>query len=198
MIRVALTHFVLSTYERTVRLPISLPNSCLSRLTVKPKAFTFSWKIFGSTRPLMLSPFPRKARSACSFSFLESRFSSVWSSVFLLHALTPTSSFSTTFTHFDSVPSHDLVIWTDGSFHVKKRAPTLLPTAHLVTQRPPFVYFDRPGVFKAFLRKPAPFCKLFAGLHSTSKSAIFRDFSDSRCVLATFSFYISFLSYILL
>ena len=50
--------------------------------------------------------------------------------------------------------------------------------------RPPFS-FQQAEYVQVFLLKPAPFCKLFAGLGSTNKSATSLLLSDSRSVLAT-------------
>ena len=60
-----------------------------------------------------------------------------------------------------------------------------LPTALSVASRPPFS-FQQAQYGQVFPLKPAPFCKLFAGLGSTNKSAIsLLLLSDSRSVLAT-------------
>ena len=68
-LRVALTHFTLSSYERALHLPTSFPISGLARLGVKPRLCRSSWRAFASTHPLMLpSTSPRKAFLACSSS----------------------------------------------------------------------------------------------------------------------------------
>ena len=68
-----------------------------------------------------------------------------------------------------------------------------LPTALSVALRPLFP-FRQTQYAKVFLLKPASFCKLFAGLGSTNKSAIsLLLLSDSRSVLATLSSPPSFL-----
>ena len=65
-LRVTLTHFALSSYERALRLPNSLPISGLVRLTVKPRPCRSSWRAFASTHPLMLHcTSPREALFAC-------------------------------------------------------------------------------------------------------------------------------------
>ena len=51
-LRVALTYFDLSFYERALRLSTSFLISDLAKLGVKSR---FSWKAFASTHPLMLS-----------------------------------------------------------------------------------------------------------------------------------------------
>ena len=53
-LRVTLTHFTLSSYERALRLPTSFPISGLARLGVKPRLCRSSWRAFASTHPLML------------------------------------------------------------------------------------------------------------------------------------------------
>ena len=65
-LRVTLTHFTLSCYERALRLPTSLPISGLARLGVKPRLCRSSWRAFASTHPLMLpSICSREALLAC-------------------------------------------------------------------------------------------------------------------------------------
>ena len=61
-LRVTLTHFTLSSYERPLRLPTSFPISDLARLGVKPRLCRSSWRAFASTHPLILpSTSPREA-----------------------------------------------------------------------------------------------------------------------------------------
>ena len=48
-LRVTLTHFTLSSYERALRLPTSFPISGLARLGVKPRLCRSSWRVFAST-----------------------------------------------------------------------------------------------------------------------------------------------------
>ena len=64
-LRVTLNRFTLSSYERALRLPISLPISGLARLGVKPRLCRSSWRAFASTHPLMLPSTSRKALFAC-------------------------------------------------------------------------------------------------------------------------------------
>ena len=54
ILRVALTHFVLSSYEMTLCLPTSFPVLGFARLGVKPRLCRSSWRAFASTHPLML------------------------------------------------------------------------------------------------------------------------------------------------
>ena len=65
-LRVILTHFTLSFYERSLCLPTSFPISGLARLGVKPRLCRSSWRAFASTHPLMLpSTCYREALLAC-------------------------------------------------------------------------------------------------------------------------------------
>ena len=57
-----------------------------------------------------------------------------------------------------------------------KAAPAFLPTALFVALSPLFLFWQALYV-QVFPLKPAPLCKLFAGLGSTNKSAIFLLFS---------------------
>ena len=56
-------------------------------------------------------------------------------------------------------------------FFTAKTVLVFLPTAHFVVLRPPFPIRQVQFV-QVFPLKPAPFCKLFADLNSTKKSAI--------------------------
>ena len=111
-LRVTLTDFTLLSYERALRLPTSIFISGLARLGMKPRLCRSSWRAFASTHPLMLpstcsreallacSPFP--PRNLPSFT-VESTLSS------------PCSRQGEAPDHLDFPPSHDLVLWTDGS-----------------------------------------------------------------------------------
>ena len=80
-----------------------------------------------------------------------------------------------------------------------KTAPAYLPTALYVALRPLFP-FQQAQFVQVFPLKPAPFCKLFAGLGSTNKSATFLLFffyltlvlSSPLCPLLHLSFYLNF------
>ena len=138
-LRVTLTHFTLLSYERALRLPTSFPISVLARLGVKPRLCRSSWRAFVSTHPLMLpSTSSREALFACpafppwnlpSFT-VESTLSS------------PCSRQGAALAHLDSLPPHDLVLWTDGSvpFPLVRAAPAYLPTALSVALRPVFPF----------------------------------------------------------
>ena len=77
-------------------------------------------------------------------------------------------------------------------FFLAKAALAYLPTALSVALRPLFP-FQQAQFVQVFLLKPAPFCKPFAGLGSTNKSAISLLLSDSRSLLTTLSSPPSFL-----
>ena len=53
-LRVTLTNFTLSSYERALRLPTFFRISGLARHGVKPRLCRSSWRAFASTHPLML------------------------------------------------------------------------------------------------------------------------------------------------
>ena len=118
-LRVTLTHFTLLSYERALRLPTSFPISGLARLGVKPRLCRSSWRAFASTHPLMLpSTCSREALLACppcppwnlpSFT-VESTLSTPCS-----RSDPPLSRQGAALAHLDSLPHHDLVLWTDGS-----------------------------------------------------------------------------------
>ena len=117
-LRVTLTHFILLSYERALRLPTSFPISGLARLSVRPRLSRSSWRAFASTHPLMLpSTSFREALLACPpfppwnvpFFIVESTlFSPCSRSDPLL------SCQGAALAHLDSLPPHDLVLWTDG------------------------------------------------------------------------------------
>ena len=118
-LRVTLTHFTLFFYERALRLPTSFPISGLARLGVKPRLCRSSWRALASTHPLMLHstssreallaflPFP--SWNLSSFT-VESTLSSPCS-----RSDPPLSRQGADLAHLDSVPPHDLLLWTDGS-----------------------------------------------------------------------------------
>ena len=64
-LRVTLTHFALSSYERLF-VPTCFPISGLAKLGVKPRLYRSSWRAFASTHPLTLpSTCSREALLAC-------------------------------------------------------------------------------------------------------------------------------------
>ena len=68
-LRITLTHFTLSSFERALRLPIFFPISSLARFEVKPRLCRSSWRALASIQPLVL-PFnsSRKALIPCPLS----------------------------------------------------------------------------------------------------------------------------------
>ena len=88
-LRVTLTHFALSSYERTLRLPTSFPISGLARLEVKPRLCRSSWRAFASTHAMMLRSTPSKERlSLLALSHLLGNcLPTLWSPLLTLHAL---------------------------------------------------------------------------------------------------------------
>ena len=100
-------------------------------------------------------------------------------------------------------PNALLTIWCSGQtalflFLLVKTALAYLPTALSVASRPPFPS-QQAQYAQVFPLKPAPFCKLFAGLGSTNKSAISLIFSSyltvalssPPCSLLHLSFYLN-------
>ena len=86
-LRVTLTHFTLSSYERALRLPTTFPISGLARLGVKPRLCRSSWSAFASTHSLMLpSTSPTRLFLLALPVLLVICISSPWSPSFLLHA----------------------------------------------------------------------------------------------------------------
>ena len=181
-LRVTLTHFTLLSYEWALRLPTSFPISGLARLGVKPKLCRSSWRAFASTHPLMLPstcsreallayhPFPPWNLPAFT---VESTLSSPCSC-----SDPPHSRQGAALAHLDSLPPHDLVLWTDGSvpFPFGKGRSDVLANCSLCGTEATLL-FQQAQYVAVFPLKPAPFCTLFAGFGSTIKSAIFLLFS---------------------
>ena len=173
-LRVTLTHFTLSLYERALRLPTSFPISGLTRLGVTPRLCRSSWRAFASTHPLMLpSTCFREALLACPpcppwnlLSFIvEFTLSSPCS-----HSDPPVAKVRLSLT----LILYPLMIWYSGQtalflFLLAKAAPAFLPTALSVELRPLFP-FQQAHSAQVFRLKPAPFCKLFTDLSSSNKS----------------------------
>ena len=196
-LRVTQTHFTLLSYERALRLPTSFSISGLARLEVKPRLCRSSWRAFASTHPLMLpSTSSREALLACppfpSWNLPSFTVESTVSS--------PCSRQGAALTHLDSPPTP--MIWYSGQtalflFLLAKGAPAYFPTALSVALRPLFP-FRQAQYAQVFPLRPAPFCKLFAGLGSTNKSAISLLFSSyltfalfsPPCPLLHLSFYL--------
>ena len=178
-LRVTLTHFTLFSYERALRLPTSFPISGLARLEVIPRLCRSSWRALASTHPLMLtSTCSREALLAClpcppwnlpSFT-VESTLPTPCS-----RSDPPLSRQGAALTHLDSLPTHDLVLWTDGSvpFPFGKGGSGVLANCFLCGTEATLSSLWQAQFAPVFLLKPAPFCTLFAGLGNTIKSAIF-------------------------
>ena len=175
-LRVTLTQFTLFSYERALRLPISFLISGLARLGVKPRLCRSSWRAFASTHPLMLpSTSSREALVACPpfppwnlpLLTVESTLTSPCS-----RSDPPLSRQGAALTHLDSLPHHDLVLWTDGSVPFGKSGSSILANCSLSVALRPLFPFRQAQHVQVFPLKPAPFCTLFAGLGSTNKSAI--------------------------
>ena len=165
LLRVALTHFVLSSYERALRLP-TFSISGLTRLGVKPRFYRSLWRAFASTHPLTFpSISPWEAFLACPPS-------PHWNLPFLpcYRFDPPLSRQGAALAHFDSIPPYDLVLCTDGSvpFPFGKGGSGVLATCSLCGTEAILSFLTSP-ISSVFPLKPAPFCKLFAGLCRTKK-----------------------------
>ena len=118
-LRVTLTHFTFLSYERALCPPTSFPISGLARLGVKPRLCRLSWRAFAPTHPLMLpSTCSREALLACPPSPLWNLPSFTVDSTLSTPCSCsdfPLSCQGAALAHLDSLPSHDLVLWTDGS-----------------------------------------------------------------------------------
>ena len=155
-LRVTLTHFILLSYELALRLPTSFPISGLARLGVKPRLCRSSWRALASTQSLMLpSTCSREALVACppfppwnlpSFT-VESTLSSPCS-----RSDPPHSRQGAALAHLDFLPSHDLVLWTDGSvpFPFDKGGFGVLATCSLCGTEATVSFSAGPVCFKFF------------------------------------------------
>ena len=149
---------------------------------MKPRLSKFFWRAFASTHPLMLpSASPREALLACPLLSLVSAFlhCGLHSFLFMLPLNLPLSRQGMALAYLDSLP---IMIWYFGLtalflFLLAKATQVFLPTALSVATRPLFPS-QQEQFIQVFLVKPAPLCMLFAGLGSTSKSAISLLFSS--------------------
>ena len=192
-LRVNLTHFTLLSYERALRLPTSFPISGLARLEVKPRLFRSSWRVFASTHPLMLpstssreallarSPFPHW--NLLSFT-VEFTLSSPCS-----RSDPPLSRQDAALAHLDSLPPHDLVLWTDGSvpFRFGKGGSSALANCSLCGTEATLSFLAG-SVCSSFSAEACPILHAFCWsrqhqqvCHFSSLLLLF----DSRSVLAT-------------
>ena len=187
-LRVTLTHFTLSSYERILRLPTSFPISDLARLEVKPRLGRSSWRAFASTHPLMLpSTCSREALLACSPFHLGICLPSPWSPPFPLHApaLIPLTLAKVRFSH--TLTLSPLMIWYSGQtalflFLLARAAPAYLSTALSVALRPLFP-FRQAQYVQIFPLKPAPFCTLFCWSRQHQQVCHFFVLSSPPCPL---------------
>ena len=90
--------------------------------------------------------------------------------------------------YLGSPPSHNLVIWIDGfvSFSFGNKGFVVLANCSLCGAETIFLTLQAKYT-RAFLLKPATFCKLPAGLGRTNKSATFLLFSNCCFVIVTLS-----------
>ena len=187
-LRVTLTHFTISSYERALRLQISFPISRLATLGVKLGLSRSSWISFASIHPPMLPSSSSRGDLLACPPFFHWNLPSINVELFAFHHLFPSSSCSRSdiplsrqgaaLAHPDSLL---LMIWYSGQttlflFLLTKAAPGSFPTALSVALRPLFP-FQQAQYVPVFPLKPGSFCTLFAGLGSTKKSAIFLLFS---------------------
>ena len=153
-----------------------LPISGLARLVVKDSAdhpgellrpltrsyFLLLGRLFQLALPFLLGTFLRSA----------------WSPPFPCHAPTLILLYrqGVAIAHLDSLPPHDLVLWTDGSFPFGKGGFGVLANRSLRGTEAT-LFFQQAQYAQVFPLKPL--CKLFAGLGNTNKSANFL-LCDSR------------------
>ena len=119
---------------------------------------------------------------------LGTRFWSLWSPPFPLHALALIL-FLSKVRLSPILTLSPLMIWCSGLrdlflFLLARAAPAYFPTALSVALKPLFP-FRQAQYAQVFPLKPAPFCMLFAGLGSTNKSAISLVFSCLTLILSS-------------
>ena len=89
-LRVTLTHFTLSSYERALRLSTSFPILGLARPGVKSSLCRSSWRAFVSIYPLMLpSTCSREALLACPPYLSSLQFAFVHRRIHPFHSMLP-------------------------------------------------------------------------------------------------------------
>ena len=143
---------------------------------MKPRLCRASWRAFASTHSLMpLSTSHREALLACppstplnlpSFT-VESTLSTPYS-----RSDPPLSRQGAALAHLDSLPLHDLVLWTDCSVPFGKGGSGVLANCSPCGTEATLFPFRQAQYVQVFLLKPAPICTLLAGLGSINKSAI--------------------------
>ena len=200
-IRVTLTHFTLILCAGSSSPNLLFYISSLARLGVKPRLCRSSWRAFASTHLLMLpSTCSREALVTCpscppwnlsSFT-VQSTLSTSCS-----RSNSPLSRQDAALAHLDSLPPHDLVLWTDGSvpFPFGKGDSGVLPNCSLC------------GTEATLSFSAGPVCSSFSAgacaiLHALCWSRQHQQvchfsslllLSDSRSVLAGLSYPPSFL-----
>ena len=194
-LRITLTHFILLSYERALRLPTSLPISGLARLSVRPRLSRSSWRAFASTHPLMLpSTSFREALLACPpfppwnvpFFIVESILFSPCS-----RSDPPLSCQGAALAHLDSLPPHDLVLWTDGfvAFPFGKGGSGVLANCSLCGTKATLSFSAGP-VCSSFLTKACAILHALCWSLQHQQVCHFSSLvllSDSRSVLVTLS-----------
>ena len=198
--RVSLTHLTLASHERALSLPASFPILRLARLRVNPRPYKSSWRAFASTHPLILSPTPpREVGFACA-SFPPWNQPSLTMESILF---SPCSRFDPPLTpqgaalaRFNSLPPHDLAIWTYGSvsFPFGKGGSGILANCSLCGSEATLSFSAGP-VCSRFPAEACPLCKPSAGLGSTNRPAFLSILllPDTCSVHATLSYPSSFL-----
>ena len=190
-LRVTLTHFTLLSNEWALRLHTSFPISSLARLGVKPRLCRSSWRAFASTHPIiLLSASPREAILACPPFLLAIFLRSRWSPPFPLHVPALISLLSrqgAALAHLDSLPTHDLVLWTDRSvpFSFGKGGSGVLANCSLCGTEVTLSFSAGP-VCSSFSAEACAILHALCCLGSTNKLATsLLLLSDSRSVLSS-------------
>ena len=201
-LRVTLTYFTLLSYERALRLPTSFPISGLAKLGVKSRLCRSSWRAFASTHPLVLpSTSPREALLAWpSFPPWNLPSFTVESTLFFPCSRSdpPLTHQGAALAHLDSLPPHDLVLWTDGSvpFPLSKGGSGLLANCSLCGTEATLSFSAGP-VCSSFFTEACAILHALCWSRQHHKVCHFSSLlllSDSRSVLATLSSTASFLS----
>ena len=191
--------FHLFFYEWALRLPTCFPISGLARPGVKPRFCRSSWNAFASTHPLMLPSTCSREALACPpfppwnlpFSTVESTLSTPCS-----RSDHPHSRQCATLAHLDSLPPHDLVLWTDGSvpFPFGKGGSGVLANCSLCGTEATLSFSAGP-VCSSFSAEACAILHALCWSRQHQQVCHFSSLllSDPRCVLATLSSPPSFL-----
>ena len=118
-LRVTLSHFIPSFYERSLCLPTFFPISGLARPEVKTRLCRLSWRVFVSTHTLMpFLLFLGRLSLLALFFLLGICLPSLWSSTLSASRSyydPPLSRQCAALVHVDCLLPHNLILWTDGS-----------------------------------------------------------------------------------